>query len=49
MLYGNYIRRLKRKRSVVTAFTKGAYVLNKKVCYANSRALVVSYLETMYT
>jgi len=49
ILYGNHIRRLIRKRSVVTIFTKGAYVLNKKVSYADSRALVGSYLETIYT
>jgi hypothetical protein len=49
MLHGNHIRRLTRKRSVVTVFMKGAYVLNKKVFYADSRALVGSYLESMYT
>jgi len=49
MLYGNLIRRLTRKWSVVTVFMKGAYVLNKKVCYADSRVLVGSYLETIYT
>ena len=49
MLYGNHIRRLTRKQSVVNVFTKGAYLLNKKVCYADSQALVGSYLETIYT
>jgi hypothetical protein len=49
MLYGNHIRRLIRKRNVVTVFMKGAYVLNKKVSYADSRVLVDSYLETIYT
>ena len=48
-LYGNHIRRLTRKWSVVDVFTKDAYVLNKKVWYVDSRALVGSYLETIYT
>ncbi len=49
MLYGNHIRRLIRKQIVVSVSRRGAYVLNKKGCYADSRALVGSYLETIYT
>ena len=49
MLYGNNIRCQVRKRIGVSVFKKGAYVLNKKVCYADSWTLVGSYLETIYT
>jgi len=49
MLYENHIRPLIRRRIVVSVCRKGAYVLNKKGCYADSRALVGSYLETIYT
>ena len=49
LLYGNHIRRMTRNRSVVTVFTEGAYVLNKKVCYADNQEITDSYLETIYT
>ena len=49
MLYGNHITRQIRKRIGVSFFTKGAYVLSKNACYADSRAPVGSYLETIYT
>ena len=47
--YGNHIRRLIRKRIVVSACRKGAYVLNKKGSYTDSWVIVGSYLETIYT
>jgi hypothetical protein len=46
--YTGTIRGLTRKWNVITVFIKGAYVLNKKGCYADSQALVGSYLETIY-
>ena len=49
MLYGNHIRGLIRKRIVVSACRKGAYVLNKKGSYTDSWVIVGSYLETIYT
>ena len=49
MLYGNHIRHLIQKTIGVTLFQRNAYVCMKKECYADSRALVGSYLETIYT
>ena len=49
MSYGNHIRRLKRRIIGVTLYQSCAYVLNKNGCYADSLALVDSYLETIYS
>jgi hypothetical protein len=49
VLSGNHIRPLIRKIIGVTLFQRSAYVCMKKGCYADSRALVGSYLETIYT
>ena len=49
MLYGNHIRRLIRKRIGASILQESFYVLRKNACYADSRALVGSYLETIYT
>jgi len=49
VLSGNHIRPLIRKTIGVTLFQRSAYVCMKKGCYADSRALVGSYLETIYT
>ncbi len=49
VLSGNHIRPLIRKTIGVTLFQRGAYVCMKKGCYTDSRALVGSYLETIYT
>ena len=49
MLYGNDIRGLIRRRSGLSPFQGVSYGLRAKGCYADSRALVGSYLETIYT
>jgi len=49
VLSGNHIRPLIRKTIGVILFQRSAYVCMKKGCYADSRALVGSYLETIYT
>ena len=47
MLYGNHIKRLIRKRIVVSVTRKGAYVLSKNACYADSETVTGSYTETI--
>ncbi len=49
VLSGNHIRPLIRKTIGVTLFQRSAYVCMKKGCYADRRAIVGSYLETIYT
>jgi len=49
MLYGNHIRSLIRRRTGLSHFLGITYGLWAKVCYADSQALVGSYLETIYT
>jgi len=49
MLYGNHIRPLIRKIIGITLIQRSTYVCMKKGCYTDSRALVGSYLETIYT
>ena len=49
MLYGNHIRGLIRRRIGLSRFQGITYELWAKGCYADSRALVGSYLETIYT
>jgi hypothetical protein len=49
MLYGNHIRPLIRKIIGITLIQRSTYVCMKKGCYADSQALVGSYLETIYT
>ena len=47
MLYGNHIRRLIRKRIVVSVFRKGVYMLGENACYADSETDTGSYTETI--
>jgi len=49
MLCGNHIRGLIRKKIGVSVFRKDFYMLRKNACYADSWAVVGSYLETIYT
>ena len=49
MLYGKHIRRQIRRRAGLRCLFWIPYGLRAKWCYADGRALVCSYLETIYT
>ena len=49
MLCGNHIRRLIRKRTSLSRFHIITYGLRTKECYTNTRRVLRSYTETIYT